>query len=93
MVFLDCRREPVVYAHVMTGRAIQKSCLFRYVRTLGYLRVTTRDYPLARNRNRESYPGDAETQDPVPLATGKLGLLTIFKRTQVSSHFEALKSE
>ena len=41
----------------------------------------------------ETYPGDVEPQGPVPLATGNLGFLSIFKRTQVSSHFEALNSE
>ena len=47
----------------------------------------------ARKHNRESYPDEAETWCPVPLATGKLGFLSIFKRTQVSSHFEELNAE
>ena len=33
-----------------------------------------------------------ETQGPVPVATGILGFLSIFKRSQASSPFEALKS-
>ena len=57
------------------------------------MRGTPRDSPRARNRIRESYPGEAETQGPIPLATGKLGCLSIFKITQVSSHFEALNCE
>ena len=57
------------------------------------MRRTHWDSPWARNRNRESYPGEAETQGPGPLSTGKLGFLSIFKITQVSSHFEALNSE
>ena len=51
------------------------------------------DSPWARNLNRESCPGEAETQGPGPLSTGKLGFLSIFKITQVSSHFEALNCE
>ena len=54
---------------------------------------TPRDSPWARNCNRESYPVEAETQGPVPLATGKLEFLSILNITQVSSHFEALNSE
>ena len=33
-----------------------------------------------------------ETQGPFSVATGILGFLSIFKRSQVSSHFEALNS-
>ena len=33
-----------------------------------------------------------ETQGPFPASTGILGFLLIFKRSQVSSHFEALNS-
>ena len=36
--------------------------------------------------------GRCETQDPFPLATGILGFLSIFKRSQASSPFEALNS-
>ena len=57
------------------------------------MRGTPRDSPWARKRNRESYPGEAETHGPCPLSIGKLGFLSIFKITQVSSHFEALNSE
>ena len=53
----------------------------------------TRDSPWARKRHRESYPGEAETQGPCPLSIGKLGFLSIFKITQISSQFEALNSE
>ena len=57
------------------------------------MRGTHWDSPWARNHNRESYPGEAETQGPGPLSTGKLEFLSIFKITQVSSHFEALNAE
>ena len=93
MVFLDFLRELEVYSHVMARRALQNSCLFTDVRTPVSLRGTPLDSSWARNRNRESYPGEAETQGPLPLAPGKLGYLSIFKRTQESSHFEALNSE
>ena len=34
-----------------------------------------------------------ETQGPFPISKGILGFLSIFKRSQASSHFEALNSE
>ena len=39
-------------------------------------------------------PGEVrrETQGPFPVATGKLGCLSIFKRSQLSSRFEAFNS-
>ena len=93
MVFLDFLREPGVYSHVMARRAFQNSCLFSDVRTPVSLRGTPRDSSWVRNHNSESYPFCVETQGPLPLATVKLGYLSIFKKTQESSHFEALNSE
>ena len=55
--------------------------------------MTQCDSPWSSNRNREYYRVEAETQGPVPLFTGKLRFLSIFKRTQLSSHFEVLNSE
>ena len=93
MVFLDFHQEPGLYSHVTARRALQNSCLFSDARTPVSLRGTPRDSFWARNHNRESDPGEAETQGPFAIATGKLGFLSIFKITQVSSHFEALNSE
>ena len=93
MIFLDFHQEPRVYSHVNAGMASQNSCLFSDIRTPVYFRGTPQDSLWPRKHNRESYPDEAETQGPVPLATVKLGFLSIFKRTQVSSHFEALNSE
>ena len=93
MVFLDFPQETCVYSQVKARRALQNSCLFSDVRTPVSLRGTPWDSPWARNNNRESYPGEADTQGPGPLATGKFGCLSICKITQVSSHDEALNSE
>ena len=37
MVFLELRREPGIYSHVMAGMALQKSCVFSNIRTPLYL--------------------------------------------------------
>ena len=42
--------------------------------------------------NRGAYQGEAETQVPFPLATGILGFLSIFNRSQASSYFQAFLS-
>ena len=93
MIFLDFRWEPGVYSHVTARRVLKNSCLFSDVRTPLQLEGIHRYSPWARNHNRESYPGEPESQVLVQLATGKLGYLSIFKITQVSSNFEALNSE
>ena len=42
--------------------------------------------------NRDASRGEAGVQSPFPVATGILGFLSIFKRRQASSPFEALNS-
>ena len=93
MVFLDFHQEPGLYSNLTAGMVSQNSCFFSDIRTPVQLRGTPQDSPWARKHNMESYPDEAEAQAPVPLATVKLGFLSIFKRTRVLSHFEALISE
>ena len=92
MVFHELRREPGIYSRVMAGMALQKSCMFSNIRIALYLRGPSWDTPEAWKCNRVHSQGELEAQGPFLPATGILGFLSIFKRSQPSSNFEAFIS-
>ena len=72
------------HTKVMLVQRHQDSCLARE----GHI-VTLLE---AWKRNREAYRWETETQGPFPLPTCIMGFLSIFKRSQASSNFEAFIS-
>ena len=94
MVFLELHQEPGIYSHLMAGMALQKSCMFSDIRTPVYLRGTARDSPQGMEAQQGPLSRGAgdPTQGSFLTATGILGFLSIFKRSQPSFNFEAFIS-
>ena len=89
MVFLELRREPGIYSHVMAGMALQSHVCSA---TSGLLSTCEGQIGIlleAWKCNRVPCQGELEAQGPFLPAIGILGFLSVFKRRQPSSNFEA----
>ena len=89
MVFLELHREPGIYSHVMERMDFQSPVCSA---TSGLLSTCEGQIGIlldASKHNRVSCQGELEAQGPFLPATGILGFLSIFKRSQLSSNFEA----
>ena len=92
MVFLELQWEPGVYATVTAGMAIKNSSLFSDIRTPVYLRWAPQKSTRLGRAIRMLLEVRHKTEVHFLVGTVILGFLSIFKKSQVSSPFEALNS-
>ena len=92
MVFLEVQRTRGVYSRVKAGMILQSSCLFSNVRNPVLLGGIPLEAPQAWEGNTVLLEVRQETEVPFLFATVILEFLSIFKKSQVSSPFEALNT-
>ena len=92
MFFLELQREPGVCSRVMAGVAIKNFVCSSTSGILSSYDVHLRNLYYAELDKTYAYGGEAGTEVHFLVGTVILGFLSIFKKSQASSPFEALNS-